>query len=597
MEKIAVEQSIYGPTYQAPAQPGDQKLTNLGGYAFSFKELLQRVGARLENAFSAADKSSGLVSSKVDGAPEPVAREQAPKRDDSADYDDRGAVRDTAKANGDGSSASISDDGAPRDPVAADNRGDSDRGERADGKTSQARDSHGAKDSTHGDADVAADGTKTDGGQQAADNGKHGGQAGAHTGKDSDGAATLAGAVAQAASGQAAAIYAAGTIGAIASNGAKSGDVNNGQQAERVGDAVQGMVAQIAGAAAGKAAAGNKPGNQQSNADKNGNANGAAKAAAAAAAAAAGKPGDAVQAQARQISQLIGAGNKAQIDVTVDETANQLTSKPLQALTVTSVLGKDESATGKGPQQQATGQSQGTGNGQNAQLAQAAIAQQAQTAQQSGPQNAGLQGGAAGSGASGGSAIGAQSSGGPVHGGGESSNTSQLPGAQQSQQAQQAKENSPTQQAQQAQRSNLPGASVADQISVKISKALQAGTDKISIQLRPAELGRVDVKLEMTHDGRVMTVVTAEKQDTLDLLRRDASELQKALADAGLQSGDMQFNLKGEQQQRTADGDDQPNGNAGNAEPEASETAENESAVLTAWESGIFMDGRIDMRA
>jgi len=143
----------------------------------------------------------------------------------------------------------------------------------------------------------------------------------------------------------------------------------------------------------------------------------------------------------------------------------------------------------------------------------------------------------------------------------------------------------------------MAGTSFADQISVKITKALQAGTDRISIQLRPAELGRVDVKMEMTHDGRIMTVVTAEKQDTLDLLRRDSSELQRALADAGLNSGDMEFNLKGQEQQNAKgeDGNDsaKPNGDADAEE----QLAQNDDGVMNAWESGIFMNGRIDMRA
>ena len=192
-------------------------------------------------------------------------------------------------------------------------------------------------------------------------------------------------------------------------------------------------------------------------------------------------------------------------------------------------------------------------------------------------------------------------SGSAQHAGGNESlnNTIQTAnGGQQTQQTQQTREAQPQHQTQQAHRANTQGGSVTEQVSVKITKALQAGTDKISIQLKPSDLGRVDVKMELTHDGRVMTVVTAEKPDTLDMLRRDSSELQKALADAGLQSGDMEFNLKGQEQQSAeAEGD----GASGTADGDSNAAEETETdvndGVMSAWESGIFANGRLDMRA
>lgn len=89
-------------------------------------------------------------------------------------------------------------------------------------------------------------------------------------------------------------------------------------------------------------------------------------------------------------------------------------------------------------------------------------------------------------------------------------------------------------------------AQVTDQVNVQISKAIANGVDKISIQLRPAHLGRVDVQLEMAGDGRVTAVVTADNKDTLDLLKQDSRELERAMRDAGLQmnSGDLSFNLR-----------------------------------------------------
>ena len=49
-----------------------------------------------------------------------------------------------------------------------------------------------------------------------------------------------------------------------------------------------------------------------------------------------------------------------------------------------------------------------------------------------------------------------------------------------------------------------------------------------------ADLGAVDVKLNINHDGRVTMVVSADRSDTLNLLKQDASSLTQALRDAGL---------------------------------------------------------------
>ncbi|MBL4719995.1 MAG: flagellar hook-length control protein FliK, partial [Alphaproteobacteria bacterium] len=106
-----------------------------------------------------------------------------------------------------------------------------------------------------------------------------------------------------------------------------------------------------------------------------------------------------------------------------------------------------------------------------------------------------------------------------------------------------------------------------DQIAVQIRKAVDQGNDKIRIQLRPAELGRVEIKLDIGADGRVMASVTAERPETMELLQRDARGLQQALQDAGLQadSNSLSFSLNGD------NAEDQPSENARNGENNQSE--------------------------
>lgn len=81
----------------------------------------------------------------------------------------------------------------------------------------------------------------------------------------------------------------------------------------------------------------------------------------------------------------------------------------------------------------------------------------------------------------------------------------------------------------------------AQQLGVSIVRAAREGMDRIDIQLHPAELGRVEVKMELGHDGRIIAVVSAERADTLDQLRRDINQLEKALADAGFDTDGDSF--------------------------------------------------------
>ena len=89
---------------------------------------------------------------------------------------------------------------------------------------------------------------------------------------------------------------------------------------------------------------------------------------------------------------------------------------------------------------------------------------------------------------------------------------------------------------------------VVDQLAIHIVKAAAEGMDKISIKLRPAALGHIEIQLELSHDGRIAAVVTAEKSETLELLQRDARGLERALQEAGLRtnSDSLNFNLRGE---------------------------------------------------
>jgi flagellar hook-length control protein FliK len=98
----------------------------------------------------------------------------------------------------------------------------------------------------------------------------------------------------------------------------------------------------------------------------------------------------------------------------------------------------------------------------------------------------------------------------------------------------------------------VPLASVAVAIATRAS----AGRNDFSIRLDPPELGRIDVRLSVDKNGHISSHLLADRQDTLSLLQRDASGLQRALQDAGFKTADngMQFSLRdsfaGQQQQQ-----------------------------------------------
>ncbi len=77
----------------------------------------------------------------------------------------------------------------------------------------------------------------------------------------------------------------------------------------------------------------------------------------------------------------------------------------------------------------------------------------------------------------------------------------------------------------------------AEQIKVHIQQLAKSGADRIQIKLSPADLGRVEIRLEMTSDKVVQAVIYAEKPETLNMLERDARVLQQAFEEAGIKFG------------------------------------------------------------
>ncbi len=114
-------------------------------------------------------------------------------------------------------------------------------------------------------------------------------------------------------------------------------------------------------------------------------------------------------------------------------------------------------------------------------------------------------------------------------------------------------------------------------IAVHIASQASAGHQRFTIRLDPPELGRIDIRLEIGRDGQTLTHLAVEKPETLDLLRQDSRQLERALNNAGLDSrnGSLSFSLKddsqGKQQAGSSQSDGTPDADENHIEQEGDE--------------------------
>ncbi|MEA2941929.1 MAG: flagellar hook-length control protein FliK [Bradyrhizobium sp.] len=83
-------------------------------------------------------------------------------------------------------------------------------------------------------------------------------------------------------------------------------------------------------------------------------------------------------------------------------------------------------------------------------------------------------------------------------------------------------------------------------LALQIAVSAQSGNSRFEIRLDPAELGRIDVRIDVDRHGQLTSHLTVEKPETLAMLRQDAPQLQRALDNAGFKTGDggLQFSLR-----------------------------------------------------
>ena len=79
-------------------------------------------------------------------------------------------------------------------------------------------------------------------------------------------------------------------------------------------------------------------------------------------------------------------------------------------------------------------------------------------------------------------------------------------------------------------------AQAAPQIVLRVAQAAREGVESISVDLRPPELGRVELRLTF-RDGTVQVLLCAEQPETLEALRQERHNLVQQMEQAGIQLG------------------------------------------------------------
>ena len=84
---------------------------------------------------------------------------------------------------------------------------------------------------------------------------------------------------------------------------------------------------------------------------------------------------------------------------------------------------------------------------------------------------------------------------------------------------------------------------VIEQVKVNITKSAVRGVDKIDVSLKPEDLGHIEIKMQISKDGKLHAHIISSRPETMDILQREAQSLEKAFNDAGFQTDDTSLSF------------------------------------------------------
>lgn len=98
---------------------------------------------------------------------------------------------------------------------------------------------------------------------------------------------------------------------------------------------------------------------------------------------------------------------------------------------------------------------------------------------------------------------------------------------------------------------------VVEQIKVNITKSAVKGVDTIDIQLKPQDLGKVQIRMFVSKDGHLHADIISSRQETSDLLQREVENLSKSFQEAGYDTDKQSFNFSFQRENQTNQQDEQ----------------------------------------
>lgn len=87
---------------------------------------------------------------------------------------------------------------------------------------------------------------------------------------------------------------------------------------------------------------------------------------------------------------------------------------------------------------------------------------------------------------------------------------------------------------------------VIDQVKVNITKSAVKGVDNIEIKLKPQDLGQIEIKMQISKDGKLQAHIVSSRPETMEILQKEVQNLEKAFQDAGFQTdeGSLSFSFR-----------------------------------------------------
>lgn len=87
------------------------------------------------------------------------------------------------------------------------------------------------------------------------------------------------------------------------------------------------------------------------------------------------------------------------------------------------------------------------------------------------------------------------------------------------------------------------GKEAVEQIKVNITKSAVKGVDTIQVQLKPEELGHIEIKMQLAKDGKLQAHIISSRADTMEMLQKEIPALEKAFNEAGFETDSNSFSF------------------------------------------------------